>query len=223
MALQGPKAEDGAGEACARSARTLPFMHYADVEIAGIRAQVSRSGYTGEDGFEISVSNADAREAVEPAAVRSAGEAHGPRRARFAPARRRASASTAMSSTRPSRPSRPISSGRSRSAAAPKAASSARPACRRNWPKASPASASASSPKAAPRRATARSSPMRRAARSARSPPAASAPQSAGPSPWAMSRRNPPCPERQINLIVRGNAMPAEIVKLPFIPNRFKR
>ena len=43
-------------------------MHSADVEIGGITAQVSRSGYTGEDGFEISVSNADAREAVEPAA-----------------------------------------------------------------------------------------------------------------------------------------------------------
>ena len=35
-------------------------MQYGDVEIGGIRAQVSRSGYTGEDGFEISVSNAEA-------------------------------------------------------------------------------------------------------------------------------------------------------------------
>ena len=35
-------------------------MHYADAEIGGIRVQVSRSGYTGEDGFEISVSNAEA-------------------------------------------------------------------------------------------------------------------------------------------------------------------
>jgi aminomethyltransferase len=30
------------------------------MEIGGIRAQVSRSGYTGEDGFEISVASADA-------------------------------------------------------------------------------------------------------------------------------------------------------------------
>ena len=59
MALQGPKAE----EVLARHApqlASLGFMHYADAELSGIRAQASRSGYTGEDGFEISVSNKDA-------------------------------------------------------------------------------------------------------------------------------------------------------------------
>ncbi|WP_374334158.1 glycine cleavage T C-terminal barrel domain-containing protein, partial [Aestuariivirga sp.] len=30
-------------------------------------------------------------------------------------------------------------------------------------------------------------------------------------------------PGTRINLIVRGTPMPAEIVSLPFIPNRFKR
>jgi len=30
-------------------------------------------------------------------------------------------------------------------------------------------------------------------------------------------------PGTKINLIVRGNALAAEIVTLPFIPNRFKR
>ena len=30
-------------------------------------------------------------------------------------------------------------------------------------------------------------------------------------------------PGTVVNLIVRGNPMPAEIVRLPFIPNRFKR
>lgn len=59
LALQGPKAEAVlAGHAPA--VRDLAFMHYADVEIGGIKAHVSRSGYTGEDGFEISVSNDDA-------------------------------------------------------------------------------------------------------------------------------------------------------------------
>ena len=59
VALQGPKAE----EVLAKHAphlRNLPFMHYADAELSGIRAQVSRSGYTGEDGFEISMANRDA-------------------------------------------------------------------------------------------------------------------------------------------------------------------
>ena len=38
----------------------LKFMFHAKAEIAGIAAHVSRSGYTGEDGFEISVHNRDA-------------------------------------------------------------------------------------------------------------------------------------------------------------------
>jgi aminomethyltransferase len=59
VALQGPKAEEVLA-AHAPQARALPFMHYADMEIGGIKAHVSRSGYTGEDGFEISVSNDDA-------------------------------------------------------------------------------------------------------------------------------------------------------------------
>ncbi len=59
VALQGPKAEEALAKH-APAVRDIPFMAYADVEIGGIRAQVSRSGYTGEDGFEISVAHADA-------------------------------------------------------------------------------------------------------------------------------------------------------------------
>lgn len=59
VALQGPKAEEVLAK-FAPDVKALPFMHYANVKLGGISAQVSRSGYTGEDGFEISVSNADA-------------------------------------------------------------------------------------------------------------------------------------------------------------------
>jgi aminomethyltransferase len=59
VALQGPKAEEVLAK-LAPAVKDIAFMHSADVEIGGISAQVSRSGYTGEDGFEISVSNADA-------------------------------------------------------------------------------------------------------------------------------------------------------------------
>ncbi|MFN4142189.1 glycine cleavage system aminomethyltransferase GcvT [Aestuariivirga sp.] len=59
VALQGPKAEEVLAK-LAPHLKSLNFMHYADAEISGMRAQVSRSGYTGEDGFELSVSNADA-------------------------------------------------------------------------------------------------------------------------------------------------------------------
>ncbi|MCA3574241.1 MAG: glycine cleavage system aminomethyltransferase GcvT [Aestuariivirga sp.] len=59
LALQGPKAEEVLAGLAPR-ARSIPFMHYADLEIGGIKAHVSRSGYSGEDGFEISVGNGDA-------------------------------------------------------------------------------------------------------------------------------------------------------------------
>ena len=59
LALQGPKAEEVLAR-LAPAARDIAFMHSADVEIAGMRTQVSRSGYTGEDGFEISVPDQDA-------------------------------------------------------------------------------------------------------------------------------------------------------------------
>jgi aminomethyltransferase len=54
LALQGPKAV----AALARlvpGVEALTFMTAADFTIAGVPAWISRSGYTGEDGFEISV------------------------------------------------------------------------------------------------------------------------------------------------------------------------
>ena len=50
LALQGPRAEEALAEAA-----HLRFMHAGPVELAGTRCLVTRSGYTGEDGFEISV------------------------------------------------------------------------------------------------------------------------------------------------------------------------
>jgi aminomethyltransferase len=60
LALQGPKAESVLAQFCAE-ASTMRFMDAGPREIAGIPCFVSRSGYTGEDGFEISVP-ADAAE-----------------------------------------------------------------------------------------------------------------------------------------------------------------
>jgi aminomethyltransferase len=62
LALQGPAAAEVMRRICAEAAQ-LPFMGVATVTLAGIQCLVSRSGYTGEDGFEISVP-ADAAEVV---------------------------------------------------------------------------------------------------------------------------------------------------------------
>ena len=60
IALQGPQAE-AALTKLAPDVRDISFMYYAAVSIDGIQAHVSRSGYTGEDGFEISIFDKDAR------------------------------------------------------------------------------------------------------------------------------------------------------------------
>ena len=54
LALQGPAAEAVLAKFCA-GAPAMRFMDAGPHEIAGLDCFVSRSGYTGEDGFEISV------------------------------------------------------------------------------------------------------------------------------------------------------------------------
>lgn len=54
LALQGPMAAMVFAR-LAPDAATLPFMGVGAIEVGGIPCLVSRSGYTGEDGFEISL------------------------------------------------------------------------------------------------------------------------------------------------------------------------
>jgi len=59
IALQGPKAESALAKLCAE-APSMKFMDAGPHRVAGLDCFVSRSGYTGEDGFEISVPAGDA-------------------------------------------------------------------------------------------------------------------------------------------------------------------
>jgi aminomethyltransferase len=61
LALQGPAAA-AVLERLAGGVARLPFMTAAETPVAGHRCLVTRSGYTGEDGFEISVAAEDAPE-----------------------------------------------------------------------------------------------------------------------------------------------------------------
>jgi aminomethyltransferase len=58
LALQGPKA-GAVLEKLSPGIDTLTFMHVRRATVAGCPAIVSRSGYTGEDGFEISLEGKD--------------------------------------------------------------------------------------------------------------------------------------------------------------------
>ncbi|MFP4238156.1 MAG: glycine cleavage system aminomethyltransferase GcvT [Rhodosalinus sp.] len=62
LALQGPQAE-AALAPLAPGAAEMRFMDVAEIGVAGVPALVTRSGYTGEDGYEISLP-ADRAEAV---------------------------------------------------------------------------------------------------------------------------------------------------------------
>ena len=61
VAIQGPKAQEILQKITDLDLNEIPFFHFKeDVMVAGIPCLVSRTGYTGEDGFEIYFGNDDA-------------------------------------------------------------------------------------------------------------------------------------------------------------------
>jgi aminomethyltransferase len=60
VAIQGPLAADVLASATDADVRSLPSFGVTRGRVAGASATVARTGYTGEDGFEVFVANADA-------------------------------------------------------------------------------------------------------------------------------------------------------------------
>jgi len=60
IAVQGPKTTALLQPLTATDLSAIAYYHFAEGEVAGHRAIISRTGYTGEDGFELYVDNAAA-------------------------------------------------------------------------------------------------------------------------------------------------------------------
>ena len=75
LALQGPKALDVLQTLTGVDLAALRYYWFAHGEVASVRATVSRTGYTGEDGFEVFVPPQSADKVWQ--AILQAGQAHG--------------------------------------------------------------------------------------------------------------------------------------------------
>src|SRR5256886_17399505 len=53
LALQGPKAEALLAPLTPVGVAAIPYYHFAEGKVAGAQCFISRTGYTGEDGFEL--------------------------------------------------------------------------------------------------------------------------------------------------------------------------
>src|SRR5437667_11889389 len=60
LAVQGPKAEALVGSLTAVGVAMIPYYHFTEGKVAGVQCFISRTGYTGEDGFELYCRAADA-------------------------------------------------------------------------------------------------------------------------------------------------------------------
>lgn len=221
VAIQGPKAEEVLAR-LAPAVRDIPFMHYASVEIDGIKAHVSRSGYTGEDGFEISVLDSDivklwtlllSDPAVKPIglgardSLRLEGglclygheldESTSPVEAdlMWSISKRRRTEGGFIGSARVQRE---LAEGVKRKRVGIKP-----------------------SGRAPAREGTVITDESGRQIGIVTS--GGFGPTVGGPVAMGYVEPQSSVPGTKVNLVVRGNALPAEVVKLPFVPNRFKR
>jgi aminomethyltransferase len=75
LALQGPNSASLLESLCSEPASALGRFRFAEMEVAGAQALLSRTGYTGSDGFEIYLDAADTVRVFD--ALMEAGDPHG--------------------------------------------------------------------------------------------------------------------------------------------------
>lgn len=75
LALQGPRSAAILQTLTGAKLGSIGYYHFADGTVAGIQCRISRTGYTGEDGFELYHAPADAVALAE--ALLEAGKPHG--------------------------------------------------------------------------------------------------------------------------------------------------
>ena len=75
LAVQGPRAAGIVQSLASAPLEGVKYYHFTQGEVAGVRCLVSRTGYTGEDGFELYHASGDAPALAE--ALLSAGAAQG--------------------------------------------------------------------------------------------------------------------------------------------------
>src|SRR5580698_6737331 len=60
IAVQGPRGLDTLQKLTPVPLATIPYYHFKDGTVSGTQARIARTGYTGEDGFEIYIAPSDA-------------------------------------------------------------------------------------------------------------------------------------------------------------------
>jgi aminomethyltransferase len=75
LAVQGPRAAAIVQSLTEAKLGTLKYYHFAEAPVAGMNCCISRTGYTGEDGFELRVAAGEAVQLTE--ALLFAGAPHG--------------------------------------------------------------------------------------------------------------------------------------------------
>ena len=72
LAIQGPRSEDVLVKLTDLDLQKIPYCHFARGHVAGCRMLISRTGYTGEDGFELYLEPSNAQQVWE--SILEAGE-----------------------------------------------------------------------------------------------------------------------------------------------------